>query len=281
MNAAGLCRAALTAMALWSLAPAAVKAGCGPSEEACEIAAGTYQIELPPDAEPGTAVPAVMFLHGWGGSGKATLSNRGMIAAILDRGYAVIAPDGLPRQEGGGGTWGFFPGRPAPRDEAAFLKAVADDAALRFGIDRQRILLGGFSIGGSMTSYIACADPGAFAAFAPVAGSFWRPHPASCAGPVRLLHVHGWTDVTVPMEGRRIGDAGMVQGDVFAAMEIWRQTNACDRILPDSFGETGEFWLRRWTSCASGSSLEFALHKGAHGIPRGWATLALDWFETQ
>ena len=43
--------------------------------------------------------------------------------------------------------------------------------------------------------------PGA-AAYAPVAGSFWRPHPdmEACAGPVDLLHTHGWRDKTVPLD---------------------------------------------------------------------------------
>ncbi|MES2665585.1 MAG: PHB depolymerase family esterase [Pseudomonadota bacterium] len=250
-------------------------AGCGADAAPCQVPTGSYQIELPAT---GTDFPAVMFLHGWGGSGAGTMANRGMVEAALARGYAVIAPDGQPRAQGEGRTWDFFPDGSARRDETGFLKSVADDAAARFDIDRDRILLAGFSIGGSMTSYAACADPTAFAAFAPVAGSFWRPLPAACAGPVRLLHSHGWTDSTVPLEGRIIG-GNRQQGDVFAAMDLWRATNGCLRQNPDSFGDTGRFWLRRWTGCAPGSALEFALHPGSHGVPEGWTTLALDWFE--
>ncbi len=250
-------------------------AGCGTVDAACDIASGSYHIEVPAN---GTDFPAVMFLHGWGGSGTGTLSNRGMVDAFLARGYAVIAPDGQLRQSGEGRTWDFYPDGTAKRDETAFLMAIADDATDRFNLDRSHILLAGFSIGGSMTSYVACAEPTSFAAFAPVAGSFWRPHPTVCAGPVRLLHTHGWTDSTVPLEGRMIGDYRQ-QGDVFAAMEIWRATNGCANQDPDSFGKTGIFWLRRWTNCTPSSALEFALHQGSHGVPKGWATLALDWFE--
>lgn len=262
---------------LWS---GAANAGCLDAEAACEIPTGTYHIERPPGIDPAVKLPAVAFLHGWGASGTATLSNRGMVDTLLARGYAVIAPDGRLRDSGTGRTWDFHPARSttAMRDEAAFLDAVADDAAARFAIDRDRVILAGFSIGGSTTSYIACKTPNAFAAFAPVAGSFWNPLPETCAGPVRLLHVHGWTDTTVPLEGRRLR-VGITQGDVFASMGIWRQTNGCVQPRPDEFARTPEFQVRRWTDCTPGSALSFALHEGAHGIPKGWATLMLDWYE--
>jgi polyhydroxybutyrate depolymerase len=265
----------LRALVLWLASVAAAAADCGADPGPCRFDGGTYHIALPAGAT--APLPALVFLHGWGGSGGGTMSNAGMVRAVVARGYAVIAPDGQMRDSGPGRTWDFMPDRPVGRDETAFLLALADDAAARFGLDRGRMILGGFSIGGSMTSYVACASPSAFAAYVPVAGSFWRPHPDGCAGPVRLLHVHGWTDVTVPLEGRNVG--GGTQGDVFAAMEIWRRANGCDGLRADEFGTEGAMMWRRWTRCAPGSALQFALHPGAHGIPPGWAAFALDWFE--
>jgi polyhydroxybutyrate depolymerase len=195
---------------------------------------------------------------------------------MLGRGYAVIAPDGQTRETGQGRSWDFHPDRPATRDETAFLIAVADDAAARFGLDREAMLLAGFSIGGSMTSYVACQAPDAFAAYAPVAGSFWRPHPDACAGPVRLLHTHGRADRTVPLDGREISP-GFRQGNVFEAMELWRLTNGCS---PDPRTEpAGIYTVQRWTDCPPGADLRFALHEGGHSIPKGWARMAVDWFE--
>jgi polyhydroxybutyrate depolymerase len=118
-----------------------------------------------------------MFLHGWGASGEAMLNLRDMVETARARGYAVIAPDGTPREGRDGRGWGFAPERPGPRDEIAFLKAARDDAIARHGIDAGRVVLGGFSIGGSMASYLACSEPGAFAAYLPVAGAFWHPLP--------------------------------------------------------------------------------------------------------
>ncbi|MBC7180657.1 MAG: polyhydroxybutyrate depolymerase, partial [Roseovarius sp.] len=48
----------------------------------------------------------------------------------------------------------------------------------------------------------------------------------------------------------------------------------------DRFETTGDFLRRSWTRCTPGSALEFALFDGGHGVPKGWSTLALDWFET-
>lgn len=258
-------------------------AACGPSPDPCEIASGTYHIELPETAAAGR--PALMFIHGYGSTGEGALRNRGMVDAALSRGYAVIAPDGMPMPGRNGRSWSFHPLRTQLRDEVSFLQSVRDDAAARYGLNADNMLLAGFSIGGSMTSYLACAAPDAFSAYAPVAGGFWRPHPTTCAGPVRLFHTHGWADTTVPLEGRVLrgadsnDPAALMQGDIFHTMEIWRATNGCFQLRGDAFSVTEAFWRRSWTRCSEDTALELALFPGGHGVPKGWADMALTWFE--
>lgn len=275
MTHPSLCLALSVATALCA---SAATADCNGAPEPCKLANGTYHIVLP-DGVTGP-VPAILLLHGYGGEGVGTIRNKGMVNLMLGRGYAVIAPDGQPRDTGDGRTWDFHPDRPATRDETAFLIAVADDAAARYGLDRDSMLLAGFSIGGSMTSYVACAAPTAFAAYAPVAGSFWRPHPVACAGPVRLLHTHGTADQTVPLTGREIMP-GFVQGNVFDAMEIWRTANGCPSAKADRTDDLGIYAVQHWADCRPGTDLRFALHEGGHNIPKGWAQMAVDWFETR
>lgn len=266
---------ALTLATLFAASIAA--ADCNGTPEPCQMANGTYHILLP---KAGTGPhPAVLLLHGYGGEGMGFIRKDGMSRLFLDRGYAVIAPDGQPRENGKGRSWDFHPDRPATRDETAFLIAVADDAAQRFGLKREKMLLAGFSIGGSMTSYVACFAPTAFAAYAPVAGSFWRPHPATCEGPVNLLHTHGTADRTVPLAGRQI-TPGFVQGNVPEAMQIWRKTNGCPSTPADKTESLGLFAIQHWDGCLPNTDLRFALHDGAHSIPKGWAPMALDWFES-
>ncbi|MEP3948071.1 polyhydroxybutyrate depolymerase [Ascidiaceihabitans sp.] len=255
--------------------------GCGPASEACEIDEGSYHVTLPA----GDIKGSIMFLHGFGGSGAGTLSNKVWVPDALDRGYAVIGPDGTQREGRNGRRWSFHPDWPKQRDDMAFLKAVRDDAATRFDLDTAEMALGGFSIGGSMTSYLACATPDAFKAYLPVGGGFWRPHPVTCAGPVRLLHTHGWTDTTVPLEGRvvrgedRNDPDALIQGDIFYTVGLWRDVNQCLQLRADRFVTKGDFLRRSWIRCAEGSALEFAIFPGGHKVPQGWADMALDWFE--
>ncbi len=226
-----------------------------------------------------------MFLHGWGSTGMGSLGNRRWVPQALAAGWAVIAPNGMPRTGRSGRQWAFHPDWPRARNDIAFLQAVRDNAANRFDLDPDRIALGGFSIGGSMTHYLACAAPDAFAAYIPVAGAFWRPHLEGCNGPVRLLHTHGWRDTTVPLEGRVVRGAdaldpnALIQGDVFFAMQLWRAENGCLQLRGDRFETDGPFWRRSWDRCTPETALELALFDGGHTVPAGWIDIALPWLE--
>ena len=265
----------LAAWAVGLLLAATAQAGCAEDDAPCGIDGGAYHIRLPDDP---AGAPGGIFLHGYGGRGAATIGNAQMVEPLLSRGYAVMAPEGLRRGGDGPQSWNFLQNG-SGRDETAFLSGVAADAARRFGVDDSRVILSGFSAGGFMVNYLACAAPETFAAYAPVSGGFWRPHPANCAGPVRLFHTHGWTDTTVPLEGRMLGEGAWQQGDIFAGLEIWRQANGCIDEKPTGFATTGQFMRRRWSDCAPQSALEFALFPGGHVVPEGWADMMLDWFE--
>lgn len=251
-------------------------AGCAGTSGPCVIASGSYNIKLP--ANHSTKTPVVIFLHGYGGSGKATLRNKRIANPILKRGYALIAPNAIKRKEARASSWNFHPSFNRGRNEAAFLKDIINDAVKKFDLDPKQVLLAGFSIGGSMASYIACNNPADFTAFAPVSGSFWRPHPTTCSAPVKLFHTHGWADKVVPLEGRKI-NANFIQGDVFYALGLWRETNQCTQPRAEKMSVKGIFMRRKWESCDPDSALEFALFHGGHTVPKGWANMILNWYE--
>lgn len=71
---------------------------------------------------------------------------------------------------------------------------------------------------------------------------------------------------------------GFVQGNVFEAMEIWRATNGCASPEADWTETSGIYEIQRWTNCSPDTDLRFALHGGGHSIPKGWAQMAIDWF---
>ena len=267
----GLARLVLAALSLAALAPAPLRA-C--PDSACALADGTYRARLPEGAPRGV----VLHLHGWGGTAAAALRSGSRIAPMVDRGYAVIAPQGLPRWPGDpGGRWNAQ-AAPGWRDDVAFLRAVLADARGRFELEGLPTLAAGFSGGGMMIWRLACAAPGTADAYAPVAGLMWRPLPERCAGPARLLHAHGWRDRVVPPEGRAVAGGRLVQGDLWESLALMRRANGCGSDAPDAaeIGK-GALWRRVWR--CPGAALALALHPGGHDAPPGWADMALDWLE--
>ena len=277
MRRSALALLAAFALSLGPLAASGEEA-CGGG--LCAVEGGGYRLAMP-EVPVEAPVPALFFLHGWGASSQGTMRSRAaMRAALSARGYALIVPEGVPRAGRTQRDWAVRDGRPHPRDDLALFEAILADAAAR-GVDRARVLMAGFSRGGSMVWYTACERPEMMRAYAPVAGAFWEPFPKRCAGPVDLFHTHGWTDRVVPVEGRQIGGGRIVQGDAFQSVVLLRTTNGCETRLAEETVVEGEArWLRAWTSCAAGR-VDLMLHPGGHTVPEDWIGRALDWFEAR
>ena len=249
---------------------------CG-SDTPCEIDNGLYYTALPDKVQ---GAPVVLWLHGYNGQAKRAAKSGGMARNFTSRGFVFVAPQGMPdpakpKQR----DWNVRDGYEEPRDDVAFLSAVLDDVASRFGTDPDRILLTGFSRGASMAWDFACAKPDRIAALAVAAGGFWEPMVTQCAGPVNLFHTHGFNDQTVPLEGRQVSWSGYKfhQGSIFKGLDIWREVNGCTGAA-DLNTAKGPVWEKRWTTCREGS-VRLRITPGGHGIPKGWSNEVLDWFD--
>ena len=253
---------------------------CGDPAAECPTEHGFYRLAMPEGAE--GSVPVVVFLHGWGGSSEGVMKNTAMLATLSARGYALIAPEGVPTSpEREQRNWAVRDGQDYERDDLGFLAEVLTDAAAH-GIDRNRVLMTGFSRGASMVWDVACHTPKAARAYAPVAGAFWEPLPDHCEGPTDLFQTHGWTDKVVPLEGRSVAGGTLTQGDAFASLRILRDANGCNPQMPDTapMEADGDLWFRNWTHCPGGR-IDLMLHPGGHSVPAGWLERALDWFEAR
>lgn len=240
----------------------AVSAEACPDDQGCRVEGGHYRLILPEGAKAAAPAAALMFFHGWQGSAEETVSDPGLRALATRLGVALIAPDGAGR------TWSY-PGSPGRhRDEFAFIGRVLDDVAARFPVDSRRVMASGFSQGGSMVWYLACRMPGRFRAFAPVAGAFWEPLPASCAGPrPTLIHTHGTADGTVPLAGRALR-SGYRQGDVFRSLAILDpQARA---VTVADFATAPDLLSCLPLSAAGTTPLELCLHSGGHVVDPAW-----------
>ncbi|MEM8853745.1 MAG: PHB depolymerase family esterase, partial [Pseudomonadota bacterium] len=256
---------AAAALLTLGLAPAAA---CGPDTD-CVIGERTYRIAMPDGATDATPVGAVVFMHGYRGTAQGTMASDRLRAMAQDLGVALIAP------KSGGEDWLI---RNAPRKgfeddsrELAYFDALLADVTTRFPIDPGKILAAGFSAGGMMTWTLACHRPDRFAAFLPIAGTFWAPEPESCdVEAVDLVHIHGTADEVVPIAGRPIADVR--QGDVRTAVARYGRDGGYAgevSVATDALAMACE-----GSSAPSGAHLILCLHGGGHGLDADWVAWA-------
>ena len=259
------------AAVLASAALPSIAADCGP-ENPCEIAGGDYHLRLPDGPGPH---PVLIWYHGHRGNGGSIHRSGGLERDFLDRGYALLAPNGYKRSDGARS----YPARDsAPRDDIAFTFAVLAHAGARAALDKGRVYAGGFSAGGSMAWLLACEAGDRLAGIVSVAGALRRPNATDCSGLVGLpvMQVHGFGDSQVPLEGRGIRD--WHQGSVWQALDRAREANGC-RSNPDTIQIGERFRSRIWAESCEGAPVLLDMHDGGHGLPQGWSERARDFFE--
>lgn len=262
-------RYALLAACLWS-GSAAAAADCG-GASFCTVPGGRY-LALPPPGWDGQApLPATIFFHGWRSSAKEFAANPSFTGAFAAQAVLLVLPDGLE------GSWAHRGSPSTARDELAFLGAVRADLLARWHVEPGRLLVTGFSQGGSMVWDLACHRGRDYRAFVAVAGAFWEPLPERCeGGPVDLLHIHGTADPVVPMAGRSIRGTWR-QGDVLKGLAVLRAADGCPaaaRAEPMAAGLSCEVW----DGCgSSGRELRLCRHPEGHLMPEGWVRLAHAW----
>lgn len=153
----------------------------------------SYRIFVPCDCP--ANVPLVIAMHGAGGH---STDNSPRFQEIADTAKFIIAyPQGNPIYfPVFGGTVTGWDASGEYNDDARFLKAVINDVASNYQIDRKRVYCCGFSNGGMNTYAMANACSDVFAAFASISGfplnEFHLRHTGK--RPVPFLHIHGKND---------------------------------------------------------------------------------------
>lgn len=236
----------------------------------CTLPQGTYHTAAPPGWDGHAKLPLLIFLHGYGADGTDMLLDDAVGPPAAAAGFLLVAPDGKNH------AWAV-PGAPAEgqRDDAGFIRAVLADVERRWPVDRGMVVLGGFSLGGSMTWQIACTSPTGFTAFLPMSGGFWTPIPEHCVAPVALRHLHGVADPTVPLSGRVLRQRFRL-ADIAQGLAVFRRADRC-AATPHPFTAPGGQDCTAWDGCAAGGVLQFCLHPGGHEMRADWTTAGLRW----
>jgi predicted peptidase len=127
-----------------------------------------YAISIPRNYSPFRLVPLILALH-FGARGGDAAGAGGDVVQILigpalaELGAIMVAPDSVR------GYWS------SPENEKA-VNALLDTVLAHYSIDKKRVVVTGFSMGGTGSWHFAEKFPERFSAVIPIAG---RP-PASC-----------------------------------------------------------------------------------------------------
>jgi predicted peptidase len=188
---------AITACAIPALLPIGVAAQGDPSaitlklyartlERAGEPAIG-YTIAIPPNYSPVTPVPLILALHFGVGGGDATGAGgdvlQGLVGpALAELGAIIVAPDSLR------GNWS------TPENERA-VNALLDMVIEQYAIDKKRVVVTGYSMGGTGSWHFAEKFPERFSAAIPVAS---RPPASPSEWHLPVLAIHSDADQVAP-----------------------------------------------------------------------------------
>jgi predicted peptidase len=146
-----------------------------------------YAISVPRNYSPSTPVPLILALYFGVGGGDAAGAGGDVVQLLIGPGFAelgaiIVAPDSI------GGDWSN------PENEKA-VNALLDMVQARYSIDKKKVVVTGFSMGGAGSWHFAEKFPERFSAAIPVAG---RP-PASASGwRLPVLAIHSRDDQVAP-----------------------------------------------------------------------------------
>ena len=144
-----------------------------------------YTIAVPRDLRDGEPRPLVLALHPGGGSRGGPFLQQIVAPALRDWGAIIVAPDSPNRR------WSV----PSAEESVLFL---LDDILGKYEIDRDRMLVTGFSMGGAGTWFMATHHPERFTGAIPIA-SAPRDNPLDRIGPMPVHVIHSRDDELVPI----------------------------------------------------------------------------------
>jgi polyhydroxybutyrate depolymerase len=210
----------------------------------------TFRLTVPAAAA-GKALPLVIGLHYYPGSGRGFENLTGFSALAQREGFLIAYPDGLNDAFNALMCCGG-------EDDVGFIRAMIDKIASEHKVDRRRIYATGISNGGDMTFRLAAELPGVFAAIAPVSGGMTGDWIEKKTGnlptePVSLLTF--------------IGERDRYARAFIEGTEFWSEKLNCATKASPVEGTTVQ--LRQGT-CADGSSVQiYVLPEMGHAWPGG------------
>jgi polyhydroxybutyrate depolymerase len=229
----------------------------------------TYRVHVPAGYRPGRAVPAVLLLHGNGGS-AADMDDVSGLSELGDRlGFLAVYPQGLAI--GAGRSFWAAAGRvEAGVDDLRFVADLLDDLQGRLCVDPSLVAAAGFSAGGGIAARMACDLAGRVASVAVASGALYA-EPGECrpSRPIPVLAIHGTGDVVVPYGGRTpTVEWPLPMPTVPTWLGEWATRDGCPGD-PAVFLDRPDVTGVRWSGCRDGTEVvHYRMNGGGHQAPR-------------
>ncbi|MBX2856541.1 MAG: hypothetical protein KTR21_16255 [Rhodobacteraceae bacterium] len=238
-------------------APAPTQPASCKSGEICRIGLRSYRYQTPEGWDGKTPLPVLIHYHGRKRNSAHVLRNPKVADPAHTHGALLVAPDGID------GDWAH---QGDEQRDVLLTDLIVADLQRRLPINRDRVILSGFSNGGAMAARVACARGDAYFGYLPIAGDLRTTEPTDCVGgPARVLQVHGRTDVVYkPPLGKSPPKD----------LPFWRQLSGCQET-PDARKDFHVYQCRFWSSCDGVGAAGVCLHKYGHILPKSWLPFAL------
>ena len=213
----------------------------------------------------------VLNYHGYQNTALRTAQRTNMDAEADKAGFILVFPQGVDNPP----SWNAGIGAYGPTGEANDVLFTSDLISYfehNYCVDAHRIYVTGYSLGGGMAYRIACTLSNQIAAFATVAGAFYR-IPGGCdpTRPIPVLEIHGQADQFAPYNGNSYIGMASVQ----SYLNFWL---AHDRCKPSSRAifQKADVTALEWSQCANGAIIQhYRISDGGHVWPNSNPTLGI------
>lgn len=148
--------------------------------------------------------PLLLSLHGMNQDIAYQQNQTKWELIAKENNFVVVYPGGINNSWDISGT-----------SDTDFILAIIEEMVKRYGIDRDRVYLSGFSMGGMMTYHAATKIADKIAAFAPVSGYLMGGPNTKSSRPIPIIHTHGTADDVVAYSG------------VSTCLNAWVKRNNC------------------------------------------------------
>jgi uncharacterized repeat protein (TIGR02059 family) len=174
------------------------------AQESIKVGSTTRQMIVYAPSSIKQNCPLIITMHGMNQT-MTDQKNQTSFQPVADaNGFILVYP------QSNGTTWDLN-----GTSDINFILAIIDEMYKRYGIDRDRVYLSGFSMGGMMCYYAATKIADKIAAIAPVSGFLMSGPNAVSSRPIPIMHLHGMNDNFVPYS------------NVQAHIDAWVKRNGC------------------------------------------------------